>query len=135
VYKINGTATGENTFNLNDWVTGTGGVWEDWYVNRGTLVKQSGNPMNCNPITSVSSVLNIAQVYPNPAYGGSVLFNYPDNEINSISIIDLSGKFIKRIPGYLKHEVIADVEALTRGVYLVIVETRYDTLHFKVVLE
>jgi cyanophycinase-like exopeptidase len=135
VYKINGTANGENIFNLNDWESGTGGVWEDWYVNKGTLVKENGNPINCGQVTQVSSVFNNMKIYPNPANGGSVSFNNPDNEINSISIIDLFGKIIKRIPGYSKHEVIADVAALTRGVYLVIVETQYDTMYYKVVLE
>jgi hypothetical protein len=135
VYKINGTAKGENTFNLNDWISGTGGVWEDWYVNKGTLVKQNGNPMNCGQVTQAASVLDNMKVFPNPANSGSISFNYPDKEINSISIIDLFGKIIKRIPGYSKHEVIADVSAFTRGVYLVIVETSNDTLNLKVVLE
>jgi cyanophycinase-like exopeptidase len=135
VYKINGTATGDNTFNLIDWITATGGQWEDWYVNKGTLVKQSGNPMNCRLVTQAGSLLNKIQIYPNPVHGGSITFDCPDIEIDSISIIDLSGKVIKRIPGYAKHEVIADVAALARGIYLVIVEAQYDTIHFKVVME
>jgi cyanophycinase-like exopeptidase len=135
VYKINGTAEGENTFNLNDWATGTGGTWEDWYVKQGTLVKQSGDPMNCSQVTRIGSVLNNLRIYPNPVHEGSISFNCPDTEIDSISIIDLSGKIIKRIPGYAMHEVIADVADFSKGVYLVIVETQNDIMHCKVVLE
>jgi cyanophycinase-like exopeptidase len=135
VYKVNGTPAGENTFNLNDWVTGTGGVWEDWSVDKGTLVKLSGNPLHCNQATSVGSVENPVHMYPNPSTCGSVVFSYPENEINNISIVDLSGKIIQQIPGYSKHDVIADVTALTPGIYLVIVETPYDRTHLKVILE
>lgn len=135
VYKVNGTENGENTFNLNDWVTGSGGAWEDWYVSTGTLVKQSGEPMNCGQVTRVGSVVNDMHIYPNPAKDGFSVFNSPDNEINNISLIDLSGKMIRQIPVYPDQEVSADVTALCRGVYLVVVETRNDVMHFKVVLE
>lgn len=37
VYAVKGTTNGENTFDLTDWKTGDGGVWETWYVVGGTL--------------------------------------------------------------------------------------------------
>ncbi|MFL1894219.1 cyanophycinase [Aquimarina sp. 2-A2] len=37
VYKVVGTSEGTNSFNLNDWETGEGGVWENWSVNKGEL--------------------------------------------------------------------------------------------------
>jgi cyanophycinase-like exopeptidase len=37
VYKVAGTQTGNNTFKLSDWKTGSGGVWQNWYVTNGTL--------------------------------------------------------------------------------------------------
>lgn len=33
VYKVAGTQTGINSFQLTNWKTGTGGSWQDWYVN------------------------------------------------------------------------------------------------------
>jgi cyanophycinase-like exopeptidase len=37
VYAAYGTMEGENTFDLNDWQTATGGAWENWYVEAGHL--------------------------------------------------------------------------------------------------
>lgn len=37
VYAVYGTMTGENTFDLTGWKTGTGGSWEKWYVDAGAL--------------------------------------------------------------------------------------------------
>jgi cyanophycinase-like exopeptidase len=44
VYKVPGTATGANTFSLQDWMTGSGGVWQHWFVNNGTFQAVSGTP-------------------------------------------------------------------------------------------
>ncbi|WP_299211562.1 cyanophycinase [uncultured Aquimarina sp.] len=38
VYHIKGTEDGNATFDLNDWTTGTGGTWENWYVDNGALI-------------------------------------------------------------------------------------------------
>jgi cyanophycinase-like exopeptidase len=37
VFKANGTMEGSSTFNLNTWKNGTGGVWQNWWVDQGTL--------------------------------------------------------------------------------------------------
>lgn len=44
VYKVQGTINGTNTFDLNNWETGTGGVWEHWYAQNGTFNALSGTP-------------------------------------------------------------------------------------------
>jgi cyanophycinase-like exopeptidase len=49
VYKVPGTMTGSNTFDLNDWLTGSGGSWENWYVNNGTFNSVVGTAPNCIP--------------------------------------------------------------------------------------
>lgn len=48
VYKIKGTSTGLNSFDLNTWEDGTGGVWENWSVLNGQLSESSSSPINCN---------------------------------------------------------------------------------------
>jgi len=68
VYKIKGTANGMNTFDLNDWKTGTGGVWENWFVDKGVLNEQLSVAPNCFTLsTTQSGESNVFQVYPNPA--------------------------------------------------------------------
>jgi cyanophycinase-like exopeptidase len=39
VYEVKGTNDGKNTFNLNIWTEGIGGVWKNWYVENGKLVE------------------------------------------------------------------------------------------------
>lgn len=52
VYKVKGTLSGENTFDLNDWSTGSGGLWEHWYVENGTLQETVGEAVDCsNPLS------------------------------------------------------------------------------------
>ena len=51
VYQVPGTVDGSNTFDLNDWNTGNGGEWQQWWVTkRGQLKKWSHNVAapNCN---------------------------------------------------------------------------------------
>jgi cyanophycinase-like exopeptidase len=56
-YKIQGDTTGSRTFNLNDWRTGSGGVWEDWFVEAGEIWQRAGSPPPCqqNLMTSVTA--------------------------------------------------------------------------------
>ena len=41
VYEVKGTNDGKNTFNLNDWKQGSGGIWKNWYVENGTLFNEN----------------------------------------------------------------------------------------------
>jgi cyanophycinase-like exopeptidase len=37
VYKVPGTLSGENYFDLNDWSSGNGGSWQNWWVENGVF--------------------------------------------------------------------------------------------------
>ncbi|HRF82098.1 MAG TPA: cyanophycinase [Flavobacteriales bacterium] len=43
-YKVPGTMQGVNTFDLNDWLTGSGGAWEDWRIQQGVFSTVAGEP-------------------------------------------------------------------------------------------
>lgn len=43
-YKVPGTMQGTNTFDLNDWLSGTGGTWEDWHIQQGVFSASVGEP-------------------------------------------------------------------------------------------
>lgn len=135
VYKINGTAAGENTFDLKDWVTGTGGAWENWYVDHGTLVKQSGNPMNCSVFSAVSPDLTRMRLYPNPATGGFIQLDSQDIGITQISILDISGRTVKIIPAKTRKSDKIDLTGFGKGVYLLVLKTENDSKHFKIILQ
>lgn len=44
VYKVPGTMEGTNTFDLDGWLTGTGGGWEDWSSAGGVFTAALGAP-------------------------------------------------------------------------------------------
>jgi len=56
IYQIPGTFSGENTFDLNDWKTGTGGTWQNWSVDNGTFNENTSLEPNCT--TSNSNIIN-----------------------------------------------------------------------------
>jgi cyanophycinase-like exopeptidase len=68
VCRVRGTASGNNTFNLNDWKSNVNGEWFDWSVQNGVFSEQNGDAPNCLPLSSGpgpnhSSIV----VYPNPS--------------------------------------------------------------------
>jgi cyanophycinase-like exopeptidase len=80
VYQIKGTPTGSNSFELNDWTTGTGGSWHDWHVSNGQLVEAPTSILpNCSlAATLVEKPLNpqTLRVYPNPCAPACRLVGY-----------------------------------------------------------
>jgi hypothetical protein len=47
VCKIPGTESGDNNFNLNDWLSNTGGNWFNWSANQGVFSESIGSEPNC----------------------------------------------------------------------------------------
>jgi len=47
VFKANGTLQGTSTFDLSNWQLGTGGSWEHWWVEDGTLTIEPGDAPAC----------------------------------------------------------------------------------------
>lgn len=66
VYRIGGNTTGNNSFDLNDWKTASGGDWYNWYVQNDALAEQSSQAPNCN-VNNLPEADGLAvKVYPNP---------------------------------------------------------------------
>lgn len=68
-YRVPGTNQGSNWFNISDWKSGSGGIWQNWYVNAGSFGGQVSTKPNCllsteNILQSVGSL-----VFPNPTNG------------------------------------------------------------------
>ena len=47
VFKVPGNIKGENYFNLSDWKTGSGGTWENWYIENGVFYINSTTSLDC----------------------------------------------------------------------------------------
>ncbi len=97
VYFTRGTVDGSQQFNLNNWTEGTGGNWQHWYVNSGTLVEHNGTPIDCSVEGLESLDLNdpaIVAVYDamgreSKVAKNTVLFvHYDDGRIVKVFEID-----------------------------------------------
>lgn len=89
VYKANGTNNGSQTFDLNDWKTGIGGSWEDWYVNNGILSQVSSAQASCSVAALIEEESHF-NVYPNPVADGVLNIDGLTNEV--IQLFDALGK-------------------------------------------
>lgn len=111
VYKVPGTQTGENTFNINDWKTGSGGAWEHWFVDNGTISYTPGENPNCNILGQNTFEELQVSVYPNPFIDH--IYVNSTSEIEYV-LYDLFGREIKT--GTLKSEII-NTDKLSSGIY------------------
>lgn len=124
IYKIKGTPTGENTFDLNTWQTGVGGDWFTWAINNGIFSEQNANEINCTPLS----------IYPNEAKPSIALFPNPANDRveitgmehlstkndleNELWISDNKGHIVKKIKNIsLNQTIVIEIEDLNKGIY------------------
>lgn len=110
VYAVKGTPTGTNTFDLNDWKTGSGGSWENWYVVNGQLLSGPSSTPNCT-ITALEDQRNAPLLYPNPGNGKFFL----QEGIGNLTIYDLQGKLVWKHT--LETNTQIDISSLNPGIY------------------
>jgi cyanophycinase-like exopeptidase len=121
VYSIKGTSNGSNTFDLNDWKTGTGGVWENWYVDNGVLNEQPGLQPNCI-ILSIEQIGegNTFQLYPNPASNYvNIKFGDIETRPKSLKISNQLGQVKKQIKITSTDEIHLTTSDMPTGLYFI----------------
>lgn len=124
VYKVKGTWNGvDNSFNLNNWQDGTGGVWEHWSANNGVLNEAAGDAIDCNTVSIDEVYLNdLVDVYPNPANG---LLNIEANEtIREVCIIAMDGRMVMILSNLNANITRIDLNELPEGLYTVVIKTK-----------
>lgn len=93
VYKVNGTSTGANYFDLNNWENGSGGVWETWYVEAGTFDAVSSVQPDCSvSIEEHPTNAEFFVIYPRPTEFSIYIASATENSIEQIRIFDSAGK-------------------------------------------
>ncbi len=127
VYKVPGTDNGTHYFNIADWQTGSGGTWQDFYVNNGTFATISDTNPNCS--LSVEEFENgSVNVFPNPF---SDTITIRTNLVNyDVAIFDALGKQIqvqKTMDGTI------NTSNLSSGMYVLKVVTKTSQQTFKLV--
>lgn len=114
VYKANGTNNGSQTFDLNDWKTGTGGTWEDWSVNNGVLTQVASTEASCS-ISGLSSLENDWNIYPIPLTGD--VLNIEGYTTEVIRLYDAFGK--EQSISIIGNQI--DCSKLENGIYFLLI--------------
>ncbi|MGB1040649.1 MAG: T9SS type A sorting domain-containing protein [Flavobacteriales bacterium] len=121
VYSVKGTVAGTNYLDLKDWQTGFGGTWENWFVNNGILIQQSGNQPNCNGV-SVSEIRkhNSTEIYPNPS-SGEITINFKKTKSipKSLKILNSLGQTKRIINEISTNELKLRIDKLPTGIYFI----------------
>ena len=122
VYQIKGDETGSKTFDLNDWQSGTGGIWYDWSAANGTFSEQTGTALNCSPLSvNGSSIDPELAIYPNPT-SGKVMIALNNGALaeNKIYLCNHIGQKIQLITT-TNPVTEVDLSNLSNGVYYLII--------------
>lgn len=99
VYHLKGDVTGSKYFDLNNWEEGSGGVWENWYVENGTLNINSGDPFDivaCEFSSTKNTLTEQIEFFPNPLTDIFLHIKNEIHQIDSVEIFDAQGKKIFR---------------------------------------
>jgi len=132
VYKVNGTNNGANTFNLNDWKTGNGGTWENWYVDNGILHETTGTQIDCSVLSINDKKLSsVVKIHPNPFK--DVFYIESESEILELTIVDMNGKLLMFQNNFQSSEVSVDKTLLPIGIYFLKLRTSKGLSHYKLV--
>jgi cyanophycinase-like exopeptidase len=116
VYRINATADGSRTFDLNNWQTGTGGEWLNWSVQNSNFTETPGaTAPDCAVVGVEESVGQNFHFFPNPTTG---LVRWTGQSENvRLTVMDISGKVLIDNPNHPSGW--ADLSSLPSGLCIV----------------
>lgn len=116
VYKVPGTNSGVNYFDLSDWQSGSGGVWENWSVVNGNLTTVAGSVVECN-LDNENFITTKTVIYPNPFQNN---FKIVAAEKSNITIYDFQGRQIMKFS--TENEFNLNTSNWSPGIYVVKLE-------------
>ncbi len=127
VYKVPGTSTGTNSFDLSDWQTGNGGTWQNWSVVAGVLARtDSTNPM-CDILSTPDFENFTVEVYPNPV--SDIIFIKSKSPVQAVKVYNLLGK---EFSSTLSNGNTIDVSTLNSGLYILKLSSETSEQTFKI---
>jgi cyanophycinase-like exopeptidase len=113
VYKMPGTLAANNSFDLNDWSTASGGEWQRWWVENGVLMEDTGYELDCT--AGIEQEVIDFSIYPNPS--NDYLKVDASNLISSYAIYNLLGEIVSK--GNVNSSVLElDLDFLICGTYI-----------------
>jgi len=128
VYNVKGTPSGENSFNISSWNSGSGGEWQEWYILNGQLFESQSNEIECQPMSNAALKNLYVKLNPNPS---SKYINVNINSELEAVVFDLLGKELIRenITGRL------DISSLEKGTYILNLTNGINTSTHKIIKE
>jgi cyanophycinase-like exopeptidase len=148
VYKVPGTQAGTYQFNLNDWVTGTGGVWQHWWVSKGAFKTGTGTPPACAAARTGEAVspaqkripagFNIT-VSPNPIRDGKAQIRIKTEQAGAaeLTVLEETGRVLVREQVQLnagENRLPIEIPAAARGILWVRLEVEGQVASTKLLL-
>ncbi|MCG8330373.1 MAG: Type 1 glutamine amidotransferase-like domain-containing protein [Chitinophagales bacterium] len=121
VYRLPGNIAGSNYFDLNNWETGEGGDWQNWFVIDGELSQIETLNGDCSEtLTSTFEIdnENVLTVSPNPFQQNiRIKISHPQSSHQTIRIFNLMGQVLleKQFSG---KEINLRLEQLPAGHYV-----------------
>ena len=117
-YKVPATMSGENYFDLNDWVSGQGGEWQNWYVTD-TELSISDDELAPDCIVNISKMENdLFKLYPNPT-SEKLRVQFSQSYSGKWQVTDVSGRVILTGNTRQSNLELIDVSSLKSGVYTI----------------
>lgn len=114
VYVAKGTPAGSVTFDLNSWLTGTGGSWQTWAVDNGVLTTAPADEPDCG--LSLDELSAAVSLFPNPAT--DIVTIVPNTPVSRITIRSMYGQTIRIV-----EQTSFSIADLVAGTYLIEVLT------------
>ena len=125
VYKIQAQPDGNNSFNLNDWQTGAGGIWEQWIAEDGVLAISASEPLDCPVFIEEENEVMQIEFYPNPSRGIIYINGIEPSGNASLLIRDITGKMVHQVSSFKSESL--DVRFLKAGYYYLTLEEGYES--------
>lgn len=137
VYAVQGTPTGTPTFNLNNWSVGTGGEWQNWFVQQGNIGSAESDRLHCQSNAAEDEWEyngNNNIIYPNPCDRDVITIVYGDKTPYAITLSDANGKVIKRIGQIHPDRTDIPVTSLAPGMYFISMRRKNEISTHKMVV-
>jgi cyanophycinase-like exopeptidase len=130
VYKVPGTPSGENYLELDYWEVGSGGTWENWYVENGNFITEPGDPFTCKIVNVSEHEFQGLKLYPNPV--DNKLFIKYDNPLK-VEVYNIQGQLLITKKTGMHNSI--DFSNQATGIYFVKLMTETATRTFKITKE
>lgn len=113
VYKVPGTNNAANYFDISDWETGSGGSWENWYIQNGNFQTTTSENPECSSL-SIDDYNDFSiEVFPNP-FLNKIQFSKDISDVK----MQMYNAFGKELFLKFDSENSIDTSNLSSGIYL-----------------